>query len=113
MNKTDSNEILSAINNLLLNQFNNFERKINKRFDKIEEEIKVIPQMQKDIKEIQEKIKVIPEMQEQIKEIQKQISVIPEMQKQIKAIPGMQLKVCKAILKVCKAILIKCKITLK
>lgn len=90
MNKTDSNEILSAINNLLLNQFNNFERKINKRFDKIEEEIKVIPQMQKDIKEIQEKIKVIPEMQEQIKEIQKQISVIPEMQKQIKAIPGMQ-----------------------
>ena len=85
MNSTDSNEILSAINNLLLNQFNNFEQKINKRFDKIEEEIKVIPQMQKDIRDIQEKIKVIPEMQEQIKEIQKQISVIPEMQNDIES----------------------------
>ena len=85
MNSTDSNEILSAINNLLLNQFNNFEQKINKRFDQIEEEIKEIPQMQKDIRDIQEKIKVIPEMQEQIKEIQKQISVIPEMQNDIES----------------------------
>ena len=90
MNKKESNEILSAINSLLLNQFNNFEKKLNKRFDKIEEKIKVIPQMQKDIKEIQEKINIIPEMQEQIKEmqeqiieIQKQISVIPEMQNNI------------------------------
>ena len=90
MNKLESNEFLSAINNLLLNQLSNFEQKINKRFDTIEEKIKVIPQIQKDIRDIQEKIKVIPEMQEQIIEIQKQISIIPEMQKQIKSIPGMQ-----------------------
>ena len=85
MNKLESNEILSAINNLLLNQFNSFEQKINKRFDKIEEEIKVIPQMQKDIKEIQEKIKIIPEMQEQIKAIPGMQSNIESMQSNIES----------------------------
>lgn len=66
MENSENKDILSAINSILLNQFNNLEQKINKRFDKIEEKIKVIPEMQ-------EQIKAIPGMQSNIEKMQNDI----------------------------------------
>lgn len=66
MENSENKDILSAINSILLNQFNNLEQKINKRFDKIEEKIKVIPEMQ-------EQIKAIPAMQSNIEKMQNDI----------------------------------------
>ena len=97
MSNLETKEILLAIDNIVSNQLNRLEQKVDSRFDIIEEKIKVIPQMQEDIKNMQEQIKVIPGMQEDIKNIQEQIKVIPQMQEdikniqeQIKVIPGMQ-----------------------
>ena len=66
LENSENKDILSAINSILLNQFNNLEQKINKRFDKIEEKIKVIPEMQ-------EQIKAIPAMQSNIEKMQNDI----------------------------------------
>lgn len=73
MNKQESNEIISAIANLFLNQFNNFEQEINKRLDTIEETTKVIPQMQEDIKELQNNYK---ELYEETRNISRTVAKI-------------------------------------
>ena len=73
MNKQESNEIISAIANLFLNQFNNFEQEINKRLDTIEETTKVIPQMQEDIKELQNNYK---ELYEETRNISRNVAKI-------------------------------------
>ena len=83
LENSENKDILSAINSILSNQFNNLEQKINKRFDKIEEKIKVIPKMQ-------EQIKAIPEMQSNIEKMQNDIesmqSNIESMQNNIEGI---------------------------
>lgn len=73
MSSLESQELLSAINNIIVKQLDKFEKRVNNRFDKIEEQIKVIPKMQEDIRNIQEQIKVIPGMQSNIESMQSNI----------------------------------------
>lgn len=90
MNSPESQELLSAIDNIIVKNLENvvvkhlesivvkhlenivvknledFKQQVNNRFDKIEEQIKVIPEMQSNIEEMQRDIK---ELQNNYKEL--------------------------------------------
>ena len=67
MSSTEIQELLLAIDNIIVKHLDDFKQQVNTRLSKIEEQIKVIPSMQSDIEGMQN---TIVQMQSDIKELQ-------------------------------------------
>ena len=67
MNSEESKALLLAIDNIIVQHLDDFKEQVNNRLDRIEEQTKVIPEMQSNIESIQSTIKL---MQNDIKELQ-------------------------------------------
>ena len=63
----NSEELLLAIDNIIVQHLDDFKEQVNNRLDRIEEQTKVIPEMQSNIENMQSTIK---QMQNDIKELQ-------------------------------------------
>lgn len=67
MNSEESKALLLAIDNIIVQHLDDFKEQVNNRLDRIEEQTKVIPEMQGNIENMQSTIK---QMQNDIKELQ-------------------------------------------
>ena len=67
MNSEESKALLLAIDNIIVQHLDDFKEQVNNRLDRIEEQTKVIPEMQNNIESMQSTIKL---MQNDIKELQ-------------------------------------------
>ena len=67
MNSEESKALLLAIDNIIVQHLDDFKEQVNNRLDRIEEQTKVIPEMQSNIENMQSTIK---QMQNDIKELQ-------------------------------------------
>ena len=67
MSSEESKALLLAIDNIIVQHLDDFKEQVNNRLDRIEEQTKVIPEMQNNIESMQSTIKL---MQNDIKELQ-------------------------------------------
>lgn len=67
MSSEESKALLLAIDNIIVQHLDDFKEQVNNRLDRIEEQTKVIPEMQSNIENMQSTIK---QMQNDIKELQ-------------------------------------------
>ena len=67
MNSEESKALLLAIDNIIVQHLDDFKEQVNNRLDRIEEQTKVIPEMQNNIESMKSTIKL---MQNDIKELQ-------------------------------------------
>ena len=74
MNSEESKALLLAIDNIIVQHLDDFKEQVNNRLDRIEEQTKVIPEMQSNIESMQSNIEsmqsTIKLMQNDIKELQ-------------------------------------------